>query len=194
LEKELWDSCFELASLLFPDEEWIPTEPNIWVAKSRLPQEMREPEKWEKEMAQVRILTIRGSIAFFLPDIEIKGEKFKKCADLILDGEVMEMKTISGTRETLGGKFRYGYKQGAILLQNCSIIKKHSVFIRLLSDIPVKSVKAKIAGVLKNRYDEGRFICFFEATGELYIWTYNELKSLITKKNHPTLQKQNRVR
>ena len=181
MKKQLWNSSFELAKTLFPLEEWIPTEPNVWVAKSRLEQKHKEPEKWEKEMSQVHILTNMGSIAYFLPDLEMKGEKYKRCADLILDGEVVEMKTISGTRETLGGKFRYGYKQGAILLQNCSITKKHSVFVRLLSDIPLKSVKAKIAGVLKNRYDEGKFICFFETTGELHIWTYDELRSIIGK-------------
>ena len=168
-----------LASVLFPNEEWIPTEPNIWVAKSRLSQERREPDKWNKEMSQVRILTSRGSVAYFLPDKYIKGETGSKTADLVLDGEVLEMKTISGGRETLGGKFRYGYKQGAILLQNCNMTKKHSVFIHLLSDIPIKSVKAKIAVVLKNRFDEGRFICFFEVIGELHIWTFNELRSLI---------------
>jgi len=58
----------DLAKALFPHEEWICTEQNIWVAKSRLSQEKREPEKWQKEMTQVRILTSRGSIAFFLPD------------------------------------------------------------------------------------------------------------------------------
>ena len=72
---------------------------------------------------KTHILTDRGSIAYFLPDLEMKGEKYKRCADLILDGE----------------------------------------------------------GVLKNRYDEGRFICFFEMTGELHTWSYNELRSIIGK-------------
>ena len=179
MQEEHCNSSLELAKVLFPDEEWIPTEPNIWVAKSRLSQEKREPKKWEKEMAQVRILTSRGCIAYFLPDKYIKGEIGSKTADLVLDGEVMEMKTISGSRETLGNQFRYGYNQGSILLQNYEITNKHSVFVRLLSDIPINSVKAKIAGVLKYRYDEGRFICFFEVPGELHIWTYNELQSLI---------------
>ena len=168
-----------LATTLFPDEEWIPTEPNIWVAKSRLSQEKREPEKWEKEMTQVRILTSRGSIAYFLPDKYVKGQIGSKTADLVLDGEVVEMKTISGGRTTLGGKFKYGYKQGATLLKDCKITKKHSVYIRLYSDIPIKSIKAKIAGELKNSFDEGRFICFYEQTKELFIWTYEELRAII---------------
>jgi hypothetical protein len=173
------EKSFTLASALFPAEEWLFTEANIWVAKSRLAQEEREPKKWAREMSQVRILTSRGSVAYFLPERLVQGETENTCADLVLDGEIVEMKTISGTRTTLGGRFRYGYKQGALLLKNRTVTKKHSVFIRLLSDISVGSVKAKIAGELKNRLDQGSFICFFEKTGELYSWTYEELRAII---------------
>jgi hypothetical protein len=167
-----------LASSL-PFEEWIPKEANIWVAKSRLVEEYREPDKWKREMSQVRILTSRGSVAYFLPEKLMKGKSGNLCADLVLNGEVVEMKTISGTRTTLGGKFKHGYKQGALLLKNCSLTKKHSVFIRLLSDISIGSVKAKIAGELKYRHDEGSLICYFEKTGELHIWSYEELRGII---------------
>jgi len=172
---------FALASVLFPSEEWIHKEANIWIAKSRLAQEKREPEKWAREMSQVRILTDRGSIAYFLPEKVIQWESGKRCADLVLDGEIVEMKMVSGSRVTLGGQFRYGYKQGSLLLENCTVTKKHSVFIWLLSDMSVGSVKAKIAGELKDRHDEGSFICFFEKTGELRSWTYTELRSIISR-------------
>jgi len=181
LKKELWDSSFELAKTLFPLEEWIPAESNIWVAKSRLPQQKKEPKKWGKEMSQVRILTSRGSIAYFLPEIEIKGETRKRSADLVLDGEVMEMKTVSGTRATLGGEFRLAYKQGAALLTGKPDAQKHSVFIWLQTNLSIGSVKAKIAGELKYRFDDGRFVCFFEKTKELHIWSYYELQSILGK-------------
>jgi len=171
-----------IASALFPHEEWIPHGKGIFVAKSRLIEEYREPDKWEREMSQVRILTSRGSAAYFLPEQEIKGETGKRYADLVLDGTVMEMKTVSGTRATLGTQFKYGYKQGSLLVENCSLTKEHSVFIWLLSDISVGSVKAKIAGELKNRSDKGSFLCFFEKTGELHFWTYEELRAIITKR------------
>ena len=171
-----------LASALFPYEEWIPKEANVWIAKSRLIEEYREPDKWEREMSQARILTERGSVAYFLPEQEIKGESGKRCADLVLDGTVMEIKTVSGTRATLGTQFRYGYKQGSLLVENCTLTKEHSVFIWLLSDLSVGSVKAKIAGELKNRVDKGSFICFFEGTGELHFWSYEELQAMITKR------------
>jgi hypothetical protein len=130
------EKSLALASVLFPNEIWIPKETNIWVAKSRLVEEYREPDKWEREMSQVRILTGRGSVAYFLPEKVLQWESGKQCADLVLDGEIVEMKMVSGTRVTLGGQFRYGLKQGS-------------------------------------------FICFFETSGELYTWTYEELRSII---------------
>jgi hypothetical protein len=91
----------------------------------------------------------------------------------------MEMKTITGNRETLGGKFKYGYRQGASLAKRHTGITGHSVFIRLLSDLPAASVQAKISGELKDRHDNGDFICFFEKTGELHTWSYAELRASI---------------
>jgi hypothetical protein len=176
------ERSFALASALFPQEEWIPKEVNIWVAKSRLAEEYREPDKWEREICQARILTSRGSVAYFLPEMEIKGEFRKRCADLVLDGEITEMKTVSGTRATLGGEFRLAYKQGASLLERKTGLREHSVFIRLKTNLSLISVMSKIAGELKERKDEGSFICFFERTGDLYTWTYEELRAIKSKK------------
>jgi hypothetical protein len=61
-----------VAAMLFPDEEWVQTDSRIWVAKSRMCERENERDKWDKEMAQVKILTNRGSIAHFLPDLEKK--------------------------------------------------------------------------------------------------------------------------
>ncbi|MDR2048048.1 MAG: hypothetical protein LBP69_01190 [Treponema sp.] len=105
-----------------------------------------------------------------------------RCADAIIDGEIVELKTVSGARATLSKDFKKGYKQGASLVKNRNDIQSHSVFIRLFSDLPLESVKAKIAGELKERPDSGSFICFFEITGELHTWTYEELRLIIGKK------------
>jgi hypothetical protein len=51
----------------------------------------------------------------------------------------------------------------------------------LYSDIGVNSVKAKIAGELKERLDEGFFILYDEASGKLYYWTYATLRAIIKK-------------
>jgi hypothetical protein len=48
-----------------------------------------------------------------------------------------------------------------------------------LSDISPGSVKAKIAGELKSRSGNGSVICYFEVSGMLYYWTYDELRGII---------------
>jgi len=180
---ESCNSSFKLAKVLFPEEEWIPTEQNIWVARSRLSQEKKEPDKWRKEMAQIRILTNRGSIAYFLPESDKLGNPNKRYPDLVLDGTVLEIKAVSGTIKTLGLEFKRGYKQGKSLLEiNLPAEypkQSHSVFIHLLADLKIEAVKAKIAGELKERLDEGNFICFFEKTYELFHWSYKELREII---------------
>ncbi|MDR1786384.1 MAG: hypothetical protein LBR23_08015 [Spirochaetaceae bacterium] len=107
------------------------------------------------------------------------GENERRCADIVLNGVVTEMKTVMGNRETLGWRFKYGYRQGKDLLLEHPEITAHSVFIWLLSDLTVVSVKAKIAGELKNRLDNGNFFCFFERTSELLTWSYQELRAFI---------------
>jgi hypothetical protein len=167
------------AKAIFPLEKWIQTESHIWVAESRMVERSREKDKWEREMSQARILTRRGSIAYFLPERKMRGGAAALCADLVLDGVVTEMKTVSGSRATLGTEFRFAYKQGAVLLADNPGIKAHSVFIRLKSELSAGSVKAKIAGELKKRHTAGSCICFFEASRELYIWTFEELRAII---------------
>jgi hypothetical protein len=177
-----------LAKDLFPEEKWVFVEENIWCAKSRLGRSRKEQVKLFREIADVRILTERGSVAFFLPeraeDEQINREEIikKMHADTIIDGVVVELKTISGNRATLGKSFRRGYKQGRSLLIKHGITADHSVFIRIFSSFNVESVKAKIAGELKYSSDNGYCICFFEATKELYYWSYNELRAIIAGK------------
>jgi hypothetical protein len=138
------EKSLALASALFPYEEWIPKEANIWVAKSRLSVEFREPDKWKREMFQVRILTSLGSVAYFLPESEKKAEPNKRYPDMVLDGTILEIKAVSGTIKTLGLEFKRGYKQGqSLLAANLPPHfppQGHSVFIHLTSDIKIEAV------------------------------------------------------
>ena len=174
------EKSLAVVPVLFPDEEWINTEPNIYVAKSRMVVKYREWHKWEREMSQVRILTSRGSVAYFLPEKKNEG-KGKVYVDTVIDGEIVELKTVAGNRNTLGAAFRQGYKQGLAVVREWPEIMKHSVYIRLLADFTVDSVKGKIAGELKNRTENGFFICYFEQTRELHTWTYEELREIIKR-------------
>jgi len=176
-----------LASALFPLEEWIPHGESIFVAKSRLSGGHKEQAKLYREIADVRILTGRGSVAYFLPERSKDEETAKEgqihnmYADSVIDGVIVEIKTVSGNRATLGKSFRRGYKQGRSLLKKHGINAEHSVFLRVFTPFSVESVRAKIAGELKNSTDEGCCICYFEATEELYFWNYNELRAIIGK-------------
>jgi len=176
-----------LASKLFPNEEWIPHGEGIFVAKNRFSGGYKEQSKLYREIADVRILTGRGSVAYFLPERPQKEETVSEegihnmHADTVIDGVIVEIKTVSGNRATLGKSFRRGYKQGRSLLKKHGITVEHSVFIRVFTPFSVESVRAKIAGELKNSTDEGCCICYFEATEELYYWTYDELRAIVGK-------------
>jgi hypothetical protein len=181
------EKSIAVASVLFPFEEWIPHGKGIFVAKSRLSGGHKEQAKLYREIADVRILTGRGSVAYFLPersndrDIVKDKELYSMHADTVIDGIIVEIKTVSGNRATLGKSFRRGYKQGRSLLVKHGISAEHSVFLRIFTPFSVDSVRAKIAGELKNTADKGFCICYFEAIEELYFWPYDELRAIVGK-------------
>jgi len=180
------EKSFTLASALFPQEEWILREPGIWVGKSRIGNTPKERAKLAWEIEQIRVFINPESVVYFLPEPEDSTLPGVLSADTIINGEIIEIKAVTGTRVTLGTEFRKGYKQGVYLCERLKSLiapqlKSHSVFIRLFSDISVGSVKAKIAGELKERTNKGRFICYFETLGKLFSWTYDELRGIINK-------------
>jgi len=176
------EKSLALASTLFPLEEWIPHGEGIFIAKSRLAGGHKEQSKLYREIAEVRILTERGSVAYFLPERINGNDKGKKRADMVINGTIVELKTISGNRTTLGKSFKRGYKQGLSMLETYPEIKaEHDVFLRLYTPFTIESVRAKIAGEIKGTSDKGRCICYFEATEELYFWTYDELRDILGK-------------
>jgi hypothetical protein len=71
-------------------------------------------------------LTGRGSAAYFLPEKK-NEDRGKIYADTVIDGEVTELKTVSGNRSTLGTDFKQGYKQGKALVEGRAVTQKHSV-------------------------------------------------------------------
>ena len=174
------EKAFSLAAALFPGEEWILHGHGIFVAKSRFRHTPKERAKLAWEIEQTRVLIEPESVVYFLPEFNNDNNTGKLSADAIINGEIVEVKSVSGTRATLGTEFRKGYKQGAYLCELLPDMNTHSVFIRLFSNLSPGSVKAKIAGELKNRTDKGRFVCYFEAHSLLYSWTYDELRGIIT--------------
>jgi hypothetical protein len=186
------ESARRLAVALYPDEEWVEHEVGIYVAKSRLDKGHKAQSILLREIADARLILNETSMVYFLPDLYEEVETQKDDAhqlhpDTVINGEVVELKSVIGNRETLGKSFRRGYKQGRSLLNHHGVEAAHSVFMRIYGAFTVKSVKAKLAGELKTYDDKGTAICYFETTGQLYRWPYAELKALIGKgdKNHP---------
>jgi len=155
------EKSMELASALFPNEEWIKREHNIWVGRSRLKNTPKERAKLAWEIEQIQVFIKPESVVYFLPELEDSALHGKLSADMVIDGEIVEIKAVTRSRVTLGTEFRKGCKQGEYLCERLLQVKAHSVFVRLFSNLTVGSVKAKIVWELKNRTDEGRFICFF---------------------------------
>jgi len=123
-----YKATHELASILFPNEEWIQQSENIFVTKSRLFGSYKERAKLYREISDIRILTKLGSIAFFLPEClkhDTEDEHYNMHADTVVDGTIVELKTVSGNRVTLGKSFRREYKQGRSLLRKHGITADH---------------------------------------------------------------------
>ena len=180
LTKNNNENSFILASTLYPQEEWVAHGDGIFIAKSRLSGGHKEQAKLYREIADIRILTERGSVAYFLPERFSGSNKGKRYADTVLDGAILEIKTISGNRTTLGKSFKKGYKQGLSMLETHSEVKaEHNVFLRLYTPFTHESVRAKIAGEIKDTSDKGYCICYFEATKDLCYWTYDELRAIV---------------
>jgi len=177
-----YKATHELASRLFPNEEWIQQGENIFVAKSRMSGSYKERAKLNREISDVRILTKRGSVAYFLPEKNGYKSTGIRRVDLVLDGTIMELKTISGNRTTLGKAFKKGFKQGLSMIESHpEIIARHDVFLRLYTPFTIESVRAKLAGEIKSTTNKGQCICYFEETESLCYWTYDELRAIVGK-------------
>jgi hypothetical protein len=66
-----------------------------------------------------------------------------------------------------------------VLEAHPGIQAEHDVFLRLFTPFTIESVRAKLAGELKNTADKGRCMCYFEAIGELFTWNYDDLRAIV---------------
>jgi hypothetical protein len=96
-----------LASVLFPGEEWVAHGENIFVAKSRLNGSHKEQAKLYREISDARILTSRGSVAYFLPEYEKDGGEVNEIhilrADTVIDGAVRPYQATGQRSVSLSG-------------------------------------------------------------------------------------------
>jgi hypothetical protein len=143
------------ASRLFPAATWTEIEPRVFLAKSREPRNKRQFEILEKERVQARLLVSRGSTVYLLPEpTSISGEKHP---DAVVDGFVMEFKTVTGSIEKVEKRFK-GARE-----------KTENVFLKIDSDLTTEEVLSKLKWICyRNQYKTGALIVYFTSVREFH--------------------------
>jgi hypothetical protein len=154
----------DLARNLYPNEKWEPLEKGIYIAKSRMPRSAEQINILEKELRQARILVDRGSSIYLLPEIVHPGEKHVKYPDAVVDGYIMEFKTITGSIRQIEERYKEARK------------KSKRIFIKIDAPLSRHDVSRKLSGYIQRKgYKGGIIFVYFSESGEFYQWTETEL-------------------
>ena len=102
------ENAQRLASSLFPNEQWIGIDQYIFMAASRAPRSDRQSEILAQELSQARILAAFGHAVYLLPEF---GPRKTKHPDAIVDGFIMEFKTVSGNERKIRENFKDARKK-----------------------------------------------------------------------------------
>jgi hypothetical protein len=152
----------EKAASLYPDVTWIPIDQNIYLAASRAPRSEDQAMILEKELTQARILAALGHTVYLLPEC---GPRKTKHPDAIVDGFIMEFKTVTGNERKIRENFKDARK------------KAESVFLKIDADFSQEFVLEKLIGtVRRGNYTGGMVISHFTETGKTYYWPVNGMK------------------
>jgi hypothetical protein len=155
----------EKALSLYPLETWREIEEHIFIAESREPKGKNQEQVLEKELIQARILTARGSTVYLLPEIAGPANLGIKHPDAVVDGFIMEFKTITGSIHQVEERFKDSRK------------KADRVFFKIDAPITQEAVLRKIIDrTRKSAYAGGMVIAHFTTTGKTYFWDIDRLK------------------
>ena len=151
-----------LAFRLFPGEKWISIDQHIFMATSRAPRSRNQSKILEKEIAQARILTALGHTVYLLPEF---GPQKTKHPDAIVDGKIMEFKTVSGNKK----KIDENYKEAREKAEN--------VFLQINPHYSHKTVAGRLSDIIRRKsYKSGLIWVYFKNTGKMAYWTVEGLK------------------
>jgi len=158
------DKACKLAVSLYPHEKWETLEAGIFIAKSRMPRSAEQINILEKELRQARILTDRGSTVYLLPEMPQPGVKRVKHPDAVVDGYIMEFKTVTGSIRQVEER----YKEARA--------KTEHIFLKIDAPLSRHEVTRKLSGYIQRKgYTGGIILAYFAQTGEFYQWTETEL-------------------
>lgn len=145
-----------------PGEVWTAIIPGLYLAASRNPVSERQSEVLEQEIAQARILITQGHTVYLLPEHGPRGEKHP---DAVVDGLIMEFKTITGNIRKIAENFKAARE------------KAENVFLKIVSDFSKDTVQWKLRRTIINKeYQGGLIIAYFAETGKTFYWDVDDLR------------------
>ena len=152
----------ELAFRLFPKEQWIGIDQHIFMAASRAPRSDRQSEILDQELSQARILAALGHTVYLLPEF---GPRKTKHPDAIVDGFIMEFKTVSGNERKIKEKYKEARE------------KADNVFLQVDPPFSHRTVVRKLSGAIRGKgYLSGLIWVYFKHTRKMVYWTVEGLK------------------
>ena len=153
----------EVAEGLHPREKWEVLEARIYIAKSRMPRSAEQIKVLEKELRQARILAERGSTIYLLPETTNPNKKHVKHPDAVVDGYVMEFKTITGSIRQVEERYKEARD------------KTEYVFLKIDAPLTRHDVTRKLSGYIERKgYSGGVVFAYFTQSGEFYRWNETE--------------------
>lgn len=153
------DVSEKIISSLFPDETWNEQYKNVFVASSRVPKNSEQKKVFEKEFLMAQIASDNGHIIFLLPEFSDR-----KNPDALFDAGFTEFKSVTGGENAVSHRFRDALHQG------------QNVYLKIDSNITVKRIKQILAGVLKEKENNGKVYCYVTRLNALYTWNMQDLK------------------
>jgi hypothetical protein len=154
--------AFNKAAELFPNAVWVKIEEQIYLPESRQPKSNNQEKVLEKELIQARILVSRGSTVYFLPETEGTGIKHP---DAVVDGYVVEFKTITGNIREIEKRFKEAR------------LKAENIFFKIDSSLTKEDVLNKLKWVsIQKGYHGGRITAYFSENEKMYYWNIDDFK------------------
>ncbi len=155
----LIDISRALAEKTFPTEKWEEKYKNVFVASSRFPKNREQRKVFEKEFIMACIASDNGHVVFLLPESALV-----KNPDSVLDGAFTEFKNITGGENAVSHRFREALHQG------------RNVYLKIDTSITIRRIKQILAGVLKEKKNNGIVYCYISRLCRMYIWNMQGLK------------------
>jgi hypothetical protein len=164
IHKKNAQKAYELAVSLYPHEKWEKLEDGIFIAKSRMPRSAEQINVLEKELRRARILVDRGSTVYLLPEMPQPGIKRVKHPDAVVDGYIMEFKTVTGSIRQVEER----YKEARA--------KTEHIFLKIDASLSRHDVTRKLSGYIQRKgFVGGVILAYFTESGEFHQWTEAEL-------------------